>query len=87
MAVTAGKIWIPEVGSSTHYHAQLCQPALGAHDGEDDEDRPAHLLPHLWRRLELSGSSAVPAGAISARIRAVAPPQIAGQYVALSLTS
>ena len=54
MAVTAGKIFLPEVGSSTHYYAHLCQPALGALDAEDEEDRPAHLLPHLWRRLELS---------------------------------
>lgn len=26
MAVTAGKIWIPEVGSSTHYHATYVHP-------------------------------------------------------------
>jgi spore germination cell wall hydrolase CwlJ-like protein len=25
MAVTAGKIFIPDVGSSTHYYAHLCQ--------------------------------------------------------------
>ena len=36
MAVTAGKILLPEVGSSTHYHAHLCQPALGAHHGKDE---------------------------------------------------
>ena len=29
MAVTAGKIFIPEVGSSTHYYAHLCQPRAG----------------------------------------------------------
>ena len=58
MAVTAGKIFIPEVGSSTHYYAHLCQPALGAHHGEDEEDRPAYLLPHLWRRLELTAGFA-----------------------------
>ena len=27
MAVTAGKIWLPEVGSSTHYHAVYVRPA------------------------------------------------------------
>jgi len=27
MAVTAGKIFIPEVGSSTHYYAQYVHPA------------------------------------------------------------
>ena len=27
MAVTAGKIWLPEVGSATHYHATYVRPA------------------------------------------------------------
>ncbi|WP_179875410.1 cell wall hydrolase [Sinorhizobium sp. BJ1] len=27
MAVTAGKIWLPEVGSATHYHATYVKPA------------------------------------------------------------
>ncbi|MFB9950421.1 cell wall hydrolase [Rhizobium puerariae] len=27
MAVTAGKIWLPEVGSATHYHAAYVRPA------------------------------------------------------------
>lgn len=31
MAVTAGKIWLPEVGSSTHYHATYVHPNW-AHD-------------------------------------------------------
>ena len=26
MAVTAGKIWLPEVGSSTHYHTTYVSP-------------------------------------------------------------
>jgi spore germination cell wall hydrolase CwlJ-like protein len=26
MAVTAGKIWLPEVGSATHYHATYVKP-------------------------------------------------------------
>ena len=26
LAVTAGRIWIPEVGSSTHYHATYVKP-------------------------------------------------------------
>ena len=54
MAVTAGKIFIPEVGSSTHYYAQYVSPGWARSDEEDDQDRPAHLLPHLWRRLELT---------------------------------
>lgn len=29
MAVTAGKIWLPEVGSSTHYHATYVRPNWG----------------------------------------------------------
>ena len=29
MAVTAGKIWIDEVGSSTHYHATYVKPPWG----------------------------------------------------------
>ena len=53
MAVTAGKILLPEVGSATHYHAHLCKPDWG-HDEEGHEDRHAHLLPHLWRRMELT---------------------------------
>ena len=31
----------------------ICPSWLGAHDAENDQDRPAYLLPHLWRRLEL----------------------------------
>jgi spore germination cell wall hydrolase CwlJ-like protein len=26
MAVTAGKIWLPQVGSATHYHAVYVRP-------------------------------------------------------------
>ena len=50
------------------------------------QDRPAHLLPHLWRRLELTIPCACrPAEqAGSARHAASAPAQIAGQYVAPS---
>jgi spore germination cell wall hydrolase CwlJ-like protein len=29
MATTAGKIWLPEVGSATHYHAVYVRPAWG----------------------------------------------------------
>lgn len=29
MAVTAGKIWLPEIGSSTHYHATYVKPNWG----------------------------------------------------------
>ncbi|PTM98415.1 spore germination cell wall hydrolase CwlJ-like protein [Mycoplana dimorpha] len=29
MAVTAGKIWLPEVGSATHYHANYVKPNWG----------------------------------------------------------
>jgi spore germination cell wall hydrolase CwlJ-like protein len=29
MAVTAGKIWLPEIGSSTHYHATYVRPNWG----------------------------------------------------------
>lgn len=29
LAVTAGKIWLPDVGSSTHYHATYVKPAWG----------------------------------------------------------
>lgn len=27
LAVTAGRIWLPEVGSATHYHATYVNPA------------------------------------------------------------
>src|SRR5690606_35786156 len=31
----------------------LCQPVLGTHHEEDDQDRSPCVLSHLWRRLEL----------------------------------
>ncbi len=54
IAVTAGKIWLPEVGSATHYHATYVNPGLGKDDEACRQDRPAHLLQDLWRRLELT---------------------------------
>ena len=62
MAVTAGKIFLPEVAFVDALLRHLCQPALGAHDAEDEEDRPSHLLPHLWRRLVEPDSPSLVAG-------------------------
>ena len=56
LAVTAGKIWLPEVGSATHYHATYVKPDWGPTMKRVVEDRQAHLLPHLWRRMELKAS-------------------------------
>ena len=52
LAVTSGKIWLPEVGSSTHYHATYVTSALGAHHGKDDEDRS-----HIFYRTHGGGWS------------------------------
>ena len=81
MAVTAGKIFLPEVGFVDPLLCDLRQSALGSLDAEDEEDRPAHLLSHLWRRLELNGRGDCrnwPSRVASQRFRE------RGQYVALS---
>ncbi len=45
LAVTAGKIWLKEVGSSTHYHAVYVLTELGPHH----EEGGAHRL-HVFYR-------------------------------------
>ena len=86
MAVTAGKIFIPGGRLVDPLLRAICQPGLGAHDEEDEEDRPAHLLPHLWRRLELSAPAMVAAAERSHALRRGfaprAPRRYAGHYVA-----
>ncbi len=39
-----GKLWLPEIAKSTHYHASYVQPVLGARDEEARQDRAASLL-------------------------------------------
>ena len=47
-----GKLWLPEIGHSTHYHAYLGAPVMGQRDEEALQDRRAQLLPaaRLGRR-------------------------------------
>ncbi|QRM56835.1 cell wall hydrolase [Sinorhizobium sp. BG8] len=45
MAVTAGKIWLPEVGSATHYHATYVRPPWGR-----TMERVAKIGKHVFYR-------------------------------------
>ena len=47
-----GKLWLPEIGHSTHYHAYWVHPSWVERDAQAAQDRRAQLLPaaHLGRR-------------------------------------
>ena len=40
-----GKLWLPEIGHSTHYHAYWVHPSWVNEMREDPQDRRAQLLP------------------------------------------
>jgi spore germination cell wall hydrolase CwlJ-like protein len=52
MAVTAGKIWLPEVGSATHYHATYVRPAWAR-----TMKRVARIGDHIFYRTYNGGWS------------------------------
>ncbi|SOC83326.1 Cell wall hydrolase CwlJ, involved in spore germination [Ensifer adhaerens] len=52
MAVTAGKIWLPEVGSATHYHATYVHPAWAR-----TMIRVARIGDHIFYRTRYGGWS------------------------------
>jgi spore germination cell wall hydrolase CwlJ-like protein len=52
MAVTAGKIWLPEVGSATHYHATYVHPAWAR-----TMKRVARIGDHIFYRTRYGGWS------------------------------
>lgn len=52
MAVTAGKIWLPEVGSATHYHAVYVKPRWA-----DDMVKVGRIGMHLFYRTYGGGWS------------------------------
>lgn len=52
MAVTAGKIWLPEVGSATHYHATYVHPAWA-----DTMQRVTQIGQHIFYRTYGGGWS------------------------------
>ncbi len=52
MAVTAGKIWLPEVGSATHYHATYVHPAWAR-----SMKRVARIGDHIFYRTRYGGWS------------------------------
>ena len=50
--VTAGRIWIPEVGDSTHYHARYVRPGWGRRMIKVDR-----IGAHIFYRTKLGGWS------------------------------
>ena len=52
MAVTAGKIWLPEVGSATHYHAVYVRPRWAS-----DMEKVGRIGMHLFYRTYGGGWS------------------------------
>lgn len=52
LAVTAGKIWLPEVGSATHYHATYVHPAWAR-----TMKRVARIGEHIFYRTRYGGWS------------------------------
>ena len=44
-----GKLWLTEIGNSTHYHAYWVHPCVGQRDAQALQDRRAQLLsPARW---------------------------------------
>ena len=73
MAVTAGKIFLPEVASSTHYYAQYVRPRW-ARSMEKMKKIGLHIFYRTYRRrLELTLAAPAPCADSRAGLRRKCP--------------
>ncbi len=92
--ITAGELWLPEVGYSTYLPRQLREPELGRQHEQDRQDRPPHLLQEAQRgalyrrsfgRRGDGAASNAESGVVDVLAHAGAVPRIGARPAALVL--